>query len=102
MSRLHPQPVTMQPAHWQLGRGLRSRQQADRAAAREPAQPGTSAQETAPGRPRMDQHAREPLQMHLDRLHRLLLLEESAMEADICRCCPCLPIAAPSQGAPPS
>ncbi len=88
MSRLYPQPVTMQPAHWQLGRGLRSRQEADRAAAREPAPPGTSAHEGPPGRLRGDQQAREPLQKQLDRLHRLLLLEESAMEADICRCCP--------------
>ena len=66
MSRLYPQSVTMQPAHWQLGRGLRSRQEADKAAAQR-------ACPALPKRPRAgrrgahigDKHAAAPLQKQL-------------------------------------
>lgn len=79
-ARLYPQPLKMQPAYCQAGRGLRSRQEAAKATAKLDGALATASQ--PPGGQLSVAHEQG---RSLAQLHRLLLLEESAMEADICR-----------------
>ena len=83
-----------EPAYRQPGRGLRLQQEAARSAAQAAA---TSAVEQDALKdpeiwPPLSQPQEEEIKgserviPSVQQLHRLLLLEESAMEADICRC----------------
>ncbi len=90
--RLYPQHLEAKPAYCQPGRGLRSQQEAARSAASSAVEQDALADEKAwpfLSQPQnteseMRESIREP--PSVQQLHRLLLLEESAMEADICRC----------------
>ena len=89
MSRLYPEHLHAAPAQQQPGRGLRARQEAAKLAARSAAE-----QDALPGDewPLLSQPLGDEAKASarhipsVQQLHRLLLLEESAMEADICRC----------------
>ena len=90
--RLYPKHVEAKPACWQPGRGVRTRQEAARSAASSAVEQNTLTDDKAwpflsPPQNTEDkvrESTSEP--PSVQQLHRLLLLEESAMEADICRC----------------
>ena len=71
----------MLPAYWQAGRGLRSLQEAAKSAAKVAAAGKGTPDQAEKGPP----SGPTPPSRSMQQLHRLLLLEESAMEADICR-----------------
>ncbi len=77
LCRLFLEPLKALPAYRQAGEGLRFWQKAAKAAAAGEGTPNRAQKGLPTG---LTPHSHS-----VQQLHRLLLLEESAMEADICR-----------------